>query len=508
MKKISHFVAGAIALSFTATLIGTPVTFASDSPLIDLQQYLLGEITLTNIADYDLDGDGVLTGIDLTLMRYQTLNADDTQDDNTPDSDIPDSDNPDGDTTGEDIGDTQDDNTPDDNPDDNPDDDDDNPDNDNPDSNIPDGNTPPDGSNRPDGDDRPDGGNRPGGDTADDDNPDDNNPNIDNPDDDTDDADADNIIYVSTVDELYAAVENAAAGDIICVAAGTYTLTSELASSSNGSPDAPIILRAADSENMPVFCGTSYGQQSVLHISGEYWTVENITISTGEKAVIFDHADYSVLSGCDIGYTGSEAVAIRDGSSYCTVQNCTIHDTGLVSPGYGEGVYIGTSSTSSSSGYNYYCDYNLVDGCTFYNVTAEHVDVKEYTTGTEIAHCLFYGDGMSGENCAGSFVDIAGRDCYVHDNTGYRDGNVKIVAAFEMHDEVSGWATNARFENNTLYMDQPYGAEVTSRRMYIVDAWDLSFSVSNNYVDYGEGLKLITVDDWWDCYNSEYVTFT
>jgi len=33
------------------------------------------------------------------------------------------------------------------------------------------------------------------------------------------------------------------------------------------------------------------------------------------------------------------------------------------------------------------------------------------------------------------------------------------------------------FENNVLYMDRPYGEVDTNRRMYVVDGWDLKFSV-------------------------------
>ncbi len=154
--------------------------------------------------------------------------------------------------------------------------------------------------------------------------------------------------------------------------------------------------------------------------------------------------------------------------------------------------------------FDYKCDYNTVDGCTFKNVAAEHVDVKEYTTGTEIMNCTFYGDGMTGANYAGSFVDIAGNDVNVHDNIGYRNGNSNIVAVFELHEQVEGWGYHCIFTDNTVYMDQPYGAVDTSRRMYVVDGWYSDFSVRNNQVDYGNGL---VPADSWEYYNSDYVTY-
>ena len=93
---------------------------------------------------------------------------------------------------------------------------------------------------------------------------------------------------------------------------------------------------------------------------------------------------------------------------------------------------------------------------------------------------------------------------YVHDNVGYRNKNKQIVAAFEMHDQVKGWATNAIFENNILYMDRSYGEIDTKRRMYVVDGWGLNFSVKNNKVDYGSGLVNAKSSEY---YNSNNVTY-
>lgn len=313
-------------------------------------------------------------------------------------------------------------------------------------------------------------------------------------------------VRVSTVEELFSAVRNAQVGDVISVASGTYDYTTyqgaqKIDTSASGTADAPITLTAENPANPPVFTGISAENGYVLQITGDYWIVENLCITTSQKGIVLDNSDYTVIRNCDIGNTGSEAVAIRDGSSYCIVQDCNIHDSGLVTAGYGEGVYIGSSYTVS--GFDYKCDYNIVDGCTFRNIAAEHIDVKEYTTGTEIMNCTFYGDGMTGANYAGSFIDIAGNECNVHDNTGYRNGNPNIVAAFEIHEQAEGWGYDNKFRNNTLYMDREYGEIDTGRRMYVVDGWFSNFAVKDNMVDYGNGL----VNALPEYYNSDYVIF-
>ena len=311
------------------------------------------------------------------------------------------------------------------------------------------------------------------------------------------------IVTVTNTEELYEAVRNAAPADVIKVASGTYDCTAKtIASEADGTADAPITLCALDPNDPPVLAGQDTEHGYVLHIMGDWWVLDGLVCTNCQKGIVLDHSDHTVIQNCELYKLGAEAVAIRDGSSYCTVKDTYIHDTGLVSPGYGEGVYVG--SAKSTTGFDYKCDHNRIIGCTFKNVAAEHIDVKEYTTDTEISGCTFYGDGMTGENYAGSFIDLKGNDCYVHDNVGYRNGNPKIAAAFEIHEQAEGWGLHHVFENNTVYMDQPYGAENTSRRMYVVDGWFSDFTVKNNKVDYGSGLVPANSREY---YNSDYVTY-
>ncbi|MGN1036467.1 MAG: right-handed parallel beta-helix repeat-containing protein [Ruminococcus sp.] len=316
-----------------------------------------------------------------------------------------------------------------------------------------------------------------------------------------------NNIHVTNVEELFTALRNARAGDIIEVESGIYDYTTyqganKFDTSAEGTEYAPITLKAVDPDNPPVLTGNNTANGYVLHITGDYWIVENICFTNSQKGIVLDNSNNTIIRNCEVYNTGSEAIAVRDGSSYCTIEKCSIHDTGKNSPGYGEGVYIG--SAKSTTGFDYKCDYNTVKECIFKNVTAEHIDVKEYTTGTEICGCTFYGDGMTGENYAGSFIDIKGNNVNVHHNTGYRNENKKIVSAFELHEQVEGWGYHCIFTDNILYMNQPYGAEDTSRRMYVVDGWYSDFSVKNNQVDYGNGL--VSADSR-EFYNSDYVTY-
>ena len=314
-------------------------------------------------------------------------------------------------------------------------------------------------------------------------------------------------VEVATVEELHKALLKSKAGNIISIAPGiydfsTYERSTKFYWEAEGTKNSPITLTAKNKNDPPILKGSTLNNNYVLHITGDYWIIENIKISFSQKGIVLDNSNYTIIRNVEVYSTGEEAIAIRDGSSNCLIQNCYIHDTGLVTPGYGEGIYIGSSK--STTGYNYKCDNNIVEGCIFRNIAAEHIDIKEYTTGQEIFGCTFYGDGMTGENYAGSFIDIAGNNCFIHDNVGYRNKNKKIVAAFEVHRIVDEWGDGHKFINNVVYMDRPYGEVDTNRRMYVVDGWDLKFSVKNNKVDYGEGL----VDaNSWEYFNSDLVTY-
>lgn len=315
------------------------------------------------------------------------------------------------------------------------------------------------------------------------------------------------IIEIKTVEELHKALAKAKAGQIISISPGIYDFTTyERATKFYGTADgteySPIILTASDPNDPPILKGSTLNNNYVLHITGDYWIIENIKISYSQKGIVLDNSNYSILRNLEVYSTGAEAIALRDGSSHCLIQNCYIHNTGLITPAYGEGIYIGSSQ--STTGYNYKCDNNVIQECVFRDISAEHIDIKEFTTGQEVFGCIFYGDGMTGENYAGSFIDIAGNDCYIHDNVGYRNNNKNIVASFEIHRIVEEWGDGHIFINNVVYMDRPYGEVDTNRRMYVVDGWDLKFSVKNNKVDYGEGL--IDANSW-EFFNSDLVTY-
>ncbi|MCQ2417470.1 MAG: family 16 glycosylhydrolase [Oscillospiraceae bacterium] len=320
-----------------------------------------------------------------------------------------------------------------------------------------------------------------------------------------------NTIRVTNTEELKTALENAKAGDEIVLAEGEYIYSGSTAKgymfkcTAEGTENNPIILRSENTENPAILSGTSTAVNSVLVVTGDYWEIRNLKVTNGQKGIMVNDSNHTKVIDCEVYNIGSEGIHFRDNSCYDLAENCYVHDTGVVSPGFGEAIYIG--SAHSTTGYGFDCHYNTVRGCRLGpNVAAEHVDVKEYTIGTIIEDCIFDGTGMSGENSAKSFVNIKGNDCILRNNTGYRNGNDKIQRAFEQNNVVDGWGQNALVYGNKVYMDTATNA--LGKKMYFLNAWNCSCTVWNNYMAYNDALFSVDSEkDHWNYYNCNMITY-
>jgi hypothetical protein len=251
-------------------------------------------------------------------------------------------------------------------------------------------------------------------------------------------------ISVTTAAELMAALLNVQPGGVIQLADGRYV--GNFVATVNGTAGAPITLQGSRNA---ILDGNTTSTGYVLYLKNvSYWRVNGITVTNGQKAIMTDNANYNLIDGVKAYHTGEEAVAFRTFSSHNTIQNSEITDTGLLTPGYGEGVYIGSSMDNwgkYTGGQPDTSDYNLVLNNHFGpNISAEHVDIKEGTTGGQVSGNYFDGAGMSGANYADSWVDVAGNGYLISNNTGVK----AILDGYQTHIQVTGWAANNTFRSN------------------------------------------------------------
>lgn len=320
-----------------------------------------------------------------------------------------------------------------------------------------------------------------------------------------------NQVYVKNTEELKAALENAKAGDEIILAEGEYIYSGDtpkgymFTGTADGTEEKPIILRSENPDQPAILSGSSAAENYALSILGDWWEIKDLKVTNAQKGIMIDNSNHTKIVNCEVYHIGSEGIHLRDDSSNCLIERCNVHDTGVVSPGYGEAIYVG--SAESTTEYGHECHYNTIRNCKLGpNVAAEHVDIKEYTIGTTVENCTFDGTGMSGENYAKSFINIKGNDCIIRNNVGYRNGCTAIQRAFEQNNVVDGWGQNASVYGNQVYMDTATNA--LGKKMYFLNAWDCSATVWDNFMAYdGELFSIDYEDDHWNYYNCNLLTY-
>lgn len=290
-------------------------------------------------------------------------------------------------------------------------------------------------------------------------------------------ADSTREVLVTTTEELHAALADAQAGDEIILREGVYTHSDWIGvwaffyAEASGTADKPIIIRSEDPEKPATISGNTYETKVALRIIGSYWEIRDLNICNAAKGIFLEKSEHTVISGCEVYDIGDEAIHIIDNSSYNLVENCYIHDTGKLTPEYGEGVYIGSSH--KAEGYGFDCHYNTVRGCSIGpNVTADHVDIKEYTIGNIVEECTFDGAGIAGLNGGDSFVEIKGNNCIVRNNIGYQNNSENMLYAFDADKQLEGWGQNNKVYDNTVYFD--------SADVYMFKEWNCASQVFRN----------------------------
>jgi len=266
-------------------------------------------------------------------------------------------------------------------------------------------------------------------------------------------------VYVTNASQLTAALADARAGDTIVMAATTYA--GRFVATANGTSASPITLQGPVTA---VLDGGSNGTGYGFHLNGaDYWRLVGFTVRNSKKGIVLDNAVRCALDTLTVRDIGEEAVHFRTFSSDNTIQNSTITNTGLVTPGFGEGVYIGSAESNwgtYTGGQPDRCDRNQVlNNHIGPNVRAETIDVKEGTTGGLVQGNTLDATGLSGANFADSWMDMKGNDYVIAGNHGINPGgNTQIKDGFQTHIKVSIWGNDNRFSGNTADVRGPgYG---------------------------------------------------
>jgi hypothetical protein len=258
-----------------------------------------------------------------------------------------------------------------------------------------------------------------------------------------------NLITVANSAELKNVLAIAKPGDSIVLKDGVYEGKFIIKNTNNGTADKPITLTG--SRNAILDAGTKETGY-VLHLQANYWRIKGITIQNGLKGLVTDGANYSLIDGIFVTQIGEEGVHFRTFSKHNIIQNSEITYTGLKTPDYGEGIYIGTAVSNwpkVSNGEPDKCDSNRVlNNKIGPYVAAECIDIKEGTTGGIIKGNTFEAQGITGANSADSWIDVKGNYYKIENNTGYNTQPSVLKDGYQINCAVAGWGCYNEFRNN------------------------------------------------------------
>ncbi len=159
-------------------------------------------------------------------------------------------------------------------------------------------------------------------------------------------------------------------GDCIELAAGTYSLSSNLVFNRSGTAQAPITIQGAgwgstivDGNGVQILPQASYLRIRKLRFT-----------DLGVQGLWLQGVTQSVFDSLEIDHTKQAAFAFKDASHHNVVQNSWFHDTGILIPYFGEAIYVGNSAAV--------CRSSSPTPITVVNIIRPHVrsqslDVKE-----------------------------------------------------------------------------------------------------------------------------------
>jgi hypothetical protein len=256
-------------------------------------------------------------------------------------------------------------------------------------------------------------------------------------------------INVSTASQLTAALLDARAGDDIILADGIYAGKFVIEAAASGTANNMITIRG--SRNAILDAGST-NTGYVLYLQANYWNIKGFTIRNGLKGLMCDGANYNIIDGIKVLNIGEEGIHFRKFSSNNTLQNADVSNTGIKTPDYGEGVYIGSAVSNwptYTNGLPDKCDNNLILNNTIGpNCTAECIDIKEGTTAGIIRSNSFNATGITGANSGDSWIDVKGNNYLIENNNGFNPGGTIFKDGYQVNCAVNGWGCYNEFKNN------------------------------------------------------------
>ncbi|WP_232533797.1 cellulose binding domain-containing protein [Plantactinospora sp. KBS50] len=271
------------------------------------------------------------------------------------------------------------------------------------------------------------------------------------------------VVPVSTAAELSAALAAALPGQTIRLAAGTYH--GVFRSQRPGTAAAPITLVGPQDAVLVNDGPSGSGPSCPAPVDGwdsgyglwlyaaPYWNLTGFAVADSKKGIVLDRSPHVTIDGVTVRHIDEEGVHFRSSSADGVIRNSTVTDTGLVQPGYGEGIYLGSAQSNftcyaDSTGTDRSDRVQVLNNRIGPDVRAEHVDIKEGTTGGVLRGNVFDGQGISGQNSGDSWVDVKGNGYLLEGNVGTFTAPGTFANGYETHNLLDGYGCGNIWRDN------------------------------------------------------------
>lgn len=282
---------------------------------------------------------------------------------------------------------------------------------------------------------------------------------------------------VSSAEELTKALGDAKPGNVIQLADGTYS--GRFSAKNSGTAAQRIYLCGGRGA---VLDAGNADRGYVFHLDGgSYWVLSGFTVRNGQKGIVTDSSNGSVIQNMAVTDTGDEAVHLRRNSSSNLIIGNTIRNAGSHNEKFGEGIYIGSAVSNWCTYTNCVADesnYNIIANNDIANTTSESIDIKEGTIGGIIRGNRFDGTGMT---AATAWINVKGNAWTIDANYGRNSPE----DGYQTHRILQEWGDYNMFTNNTGSVDGPGYA------FAIWPAMHNTVACSNSLANAGRGMSNI-----------------
>lgn len=266
------------------------------------------------------------------------------------------------------------------------------------------------------------------------------------------------VVDVATAAQLISALNSANAGQTIRLAAGVYRGAFSTRRAGTASqritltgPRTAVLINDGPSGTAPSCPAPTAGWDSGYGLwlfDAPYWNLTGFTVAESKKGIVLDNSHHVTIDGVYVHHTEDEGVHFRRSSADGIIRNSIVEYTGLVQPGYGEGVYLGSAGSNwachgNSGGVDRSDRVQVLNNRIGPYVAAEHLDIKEGTFDGVVRGNTFDGRGISGQNSADSWIDAKGIGYLIEGNTGTFAAPGTFANGYETHNPT----TTPSFQN-------------------------------------------------------------